>query len=835
MSEMPHRGALDPYRILDLTEGGCALASRLLADMGADVIKVEPPGGSPSRSTPPFYGGEAGADRSLFWFACNLNKRSITLDIAEPRGRELFKRLVAGADFLFESYEPGYLDSLGLGYPSLQETNRGLIMVSITPFGQSGPYAHYKGPDIVTWAMGGYMWMCGDPERAPVRPSVPPQAYFHASGAAASAALIALYHRGSSGEGQHIDQSAQACGPWLLTHTYQYYEYEGRILQREGAWRHYGNTSSRMVYPCRDGHVVAMLGGGSISGPSLNNLVRWMEWQGVAPGWLTEMDWASYDARTADRAQTERIAEAMTEFFQTKTKDELLRAAVELGLHIAPVNTVEDVLEDPHLKARDYWQTVEHPELPASITYPGAPFRASETPWSVDRRPPLVGEHNQEVYEGEMGLTPRDLQKLADSGVVKVAASSAGRPLDGLKVVDLSTVVMGPAATRILGDYGATVIKVESATRPDGLRSMTPYKDGIAGVNRSGYFAMYNAGKLSLTINLRLERGREFFKRFLVPWADVILEAFAPRVAEGWGMSYEDLKKIRPDLILLRASLMGHSGPSKDLKGTGQLTAALAGWYELTGWPDSAPVGPYSAYSDFVSWNYALVAILSALDHRRRTGEGQYIDQSLLESTLHFATPALLDCAANGVVATRMGNRDPSAAPHGVYRCLDEVRAGEKGDRWCAIAVTTEEEWRSFRRAAGDPEWTKDSRFVDLSGRKKNEDDLDRLMEEWTSLRTAEEVMALLQDAGVPAGVVQHARDLFQDPQLQHRGGFVVRDHAEIGPHRVYTTSFRLSATPGEPRSAAPLLGNDTEYICRELLGISEEELADWVSDEALD
>ena len=407
-------------------------------------------------------------------------------------------------------------------------------------------------------------------------------------------------------------------------------------------------------------------------------------------------------------------------------------------------------------------------------------------------------------------------------------ASTAKRPLEGLKIVDLSTIVMGPAATRMLADCGATVIKVESGHRPDGLRGSTPFKDGKPGLNRSGYFSKYNAGKLSLTVNLRKSRGRDFFKQHLVPWADVVLEAFAPRVAEGWGLAYEQLKQVKPDIILVRSSLMGHTGPDRDLKGTGQVTAALGGWYDLTGWPDRLPVGPYSAYSDFIAWNYAMIAILSAVDYRRRTGKGQYIDQSLLESTIQFAAPAVLGYVANGSIPTRMGNRDPLAAPHGAYRCSGE-------ERWCVIAVTTEEEWRGFCRAIGSPAWARDPRFASLSGRKQSEDALDTLVEEWTSQRPAEEVMRLLQEAGVPAGVVQNAKDLFEDPQLKHREAFVVRDHPEVGPHKVLTTSFRMSNAPSGPLRAAPLLGQDNEYICKELLGIPEGELADWIADEALE
>ena len=410
--------ALSPYRVLDLTEGGSSLGPRMLGDMGADVIRVEPPGGSPTRRTPPFLGGDEHTKSSVLWAGLNFNKRGITLDVANSEGNALLKRLIETADFLFESFEPGYLDALGLGYDGLKTISPGLVMVSITPFGQTGPYAHYKGPDIVPWAMGGYMWMCGDPDRAPVRPSVPEQAYFHASAMAAGASLIGLLGRASTGQGTYIDQSAQACGPWMLTHTYQYFEFEEYVLKREGAWRHYGPTKTGTVFTCKDGFVVSMQSGGQIGGASLNRLVSWMAEDEMAPEWMQAIDWPTYDARKADQALTYRIAGAVTAFFETKTKGELLRGAVERSIHMAPVNTLADLMEDRQLFARDYWTDVDHREIERVVTYPGAPYLMSETPWRVHRPPPRVGQHNGQVLGEELGLSVGELDSLRKRGAI---------------------------------------------------------------------------------------------------------------------------------------------------------------------------------------------------------------------------------------------------------------------------------------------------------------------------------------------------------------------------------------------------------------------------------
>lgn len=401
------------------------------------------------------------------------------------------------------------------------------------------------------------------------------------------------------------------------------------------------------------------------------------------------------------------------------------------------------------------------------------------------------------------------------------------RPLDGVKILDFTATVLGPTVTRYLADHGATVVRVESMTHPETTRIATPYAGGISGLNRSGYFATHNSGKLSLTLNMRKPKALEIAKR-LVKWADVVIESFVPGVMERWGLSYDEVSEIKPDIIMASTCLQGQTGPHSAHRGYGQMPSAMAGWFELTGWPDGEPVGPYSAYSDWIDWNYLLISILVALDYRSRTGKGQYIDQSQLESAIHFLSTAILDYNINMHVTTRMGNRDSYAAPHGAYRCRGE-------DRWCVIAVTSDEEWQAFRQVIGNPDWTNERKFATLVARKENEDELDRLVEEWTINLSPEQVMNLMQAAGVPAGVVETAEDLFRDPQLEHRGHFVVLDHTEMGPHSVGTAVFRLSKCPNSPKFAAPLLGEHNEYVLKEFLGMSDEEIADLMAEGVLE
>ncbi|MFO7964130.1 MAG: CoA transferase [Desulfobacterales bacterium] len=397
----------------------------------------------------------------------------------------------------------------------------------------------------------------------------------------------------------------------------------------------------------------------------------------------------------------------------------------------------------------------------------------------------------------------------------------ADRPLTGLHVLDFTNTVLGPTTTRFLADNGAVVVRVESMAHPETTRIASPFAGEEPHMDRSGYFATHNAGKLSITINMKKTGSRPVIER-LIGWADILIESFAPGVMARWQLSYDDIKKIKPDIIMASTCLQGQTGPRSPHRGYGQMASALAGWFELTGWPDGDPVGPYSAYSDFVDWNFLLISLLAALDHRRRTGEGQYIDQSQLESSLWFMLPALLDFAANGKIGRRMGNRDSSAAPHGAYRCRGD-------DRWCAVAVTNETEWQALCRTIDRPELADDQQFDCLEARKANEDELDRCIEAWTITRDAKEVMHTFQAAGIPAGVVQNAADLFSDPQLIHRNHFHRLSHAEMETYAIATSPFKLDKTETTPSFAAPLLGEHTETVLKTFLKLSDDEITELV------
>jgi len=391
-------------------------------------------------------------------------------------------------------------------------------------------------------------------------------------------------------------------------------------------------------------------------------------------------------------------------------------------------------------------------------------------------------------------------------------------PLAGLRVIDLSTTVAAPSAARHLADFGAQVIKVESQVHPDTLRAATPYAGGVAGVNRSGYFSAYNAGKLSLQLNMQKPASRQVMRR-LIERSDILIEAFVPGVIERWGLGYEQVSAWNPRLIMASHCLQGQTGPHAKHRGYGQIASAMSGWYDLTGLEGGEPLGPYSAYTDFICWPYLLAAILIALEEREITGRGQYIDHAQLETSIHFLAPLLLDLQLNGHLATRRGNREDYAAPNNVYRC-----AGD--DRWIAVTAASDAEWQALCAALGHAEAAADPRFATHDARKAHEPQLDALIAGWTADMEPFALAERLQAAGVPAGVVARAQDLFEDPQLQHRQFFRRLDHAELGNHAVLTQSFRIEGMQPGPWQPAPLFGEHTHAILSDMLDLSDDAIA---------
>ena len=413
-------GLLSPFRVLDLTDELGFLCGKILGDLGADVIKIEPPGGDPGRRLGPFYGNQTDPEKSLFWFGFNNNKRGITLNLESAQGRELFSKLGTKADFIIETCTPGYLDSLNIGYPRLGRINPRLVQVSITPFGQTGPYAKFKASDIEIMALSGCMSLTGDPDRPPLRVSFP-QSYVWTGSYAAMGALAAHYHRELSGEGQQVDVSAQACLLWAFSHAHTFWDLNRQLEKRAGSFmtgRSITGAKMRVFWPCKDGYLNFIIYGGEAGRRTNQALVDWMDSKGMAPDFLKRKDWKAFDIAQVTQDEIDRMEEPIGEFFQRVTKAEFFKEVVKRQMLGYPVASVKEIIADPQHEARNFWEKVEHPELQTSIDYPGGFARFSEGACRIWRRAPLMGEHNEEIYGQELGISTAELTKLKNKGVI---------------------------------------------------------------------------------------------------------------------------------------------------------------------------------------------------------------------------------------------------------------------------------------------------------------------------------------------------------------------------------------------------------------------------------
>ena len=803
---------LGPYRVLDLTDARAGLGPMVLAGLGADVIKVEPPRGSDVRRAEPLVPGLPDPLASLRLHAFDRGKRSVVLDLDSARGRADFLALVATADFAIENAGPGAMDARGLGFAALREVRPDLVYVAISPFGQDGPYAHHLATDLTLSAMGGMMSLLGEPDRRPVRITVP-QTWHHASVEGALAALVAHQRRLSSGQAQFVDVSVQAAVFWTGLNAMIAHAIQGHNIERNGTWLQLSTLVTPLVYPCADGEVVLI---GTTA--TLVPLVPWMVASGtVDETWAASEDWRSYEARMLTGGELviplPALRERIEEFTRKHSKADLFAGGIARGITLAPVNTVSDVLALDHLAIRDFWRPV-HLSDGRELRAAGPFARLSRTPVAFARPAPDLGAHTAEVLA--------DVERIPVGRVRPKAVTRqsdvARLPFDGIKFADFSWIGVGPITAKVFADHGATVVRVESDKPADRLRLVGPFKDGIAGINRCQFFASFNTSKLSLQLDLKHPEGLATAKR-LLQWADICLDSFTAGTMAELGLGYDVARELNPGLIMASTCLMGQTGPAAKLAGYGYHAASVCGFYEVTGWDDRPPGGPFNAYTDTIAPRFLATVLIAALDHRRRTGEGQYIDHSQMESSLHFLGPELLEAQVTGKNARRAGNESPDAAPHDAYPCLGE-------DQWCAIAVETDAQWRALRRALGDPDWARASALDTLAGRLAQRDSIDRELAAFTAKHAPHALMELLQAAGVPAGMVQRSSDHQEDPQLAHRRFFRPLAHPEMGLVPYEGHAYQIAGYDHGARFPAPCLGEHTYQVLQEVLGLDDEEIA---------
>jgi crotonobetainyl-CoA:carnitine CoA-transferase CaiB-like acyl-CoA transferase len=775
-------------RVLDLTDLRGALAGRILADLGADVLKVEPPGGDPGRLRPPFAGGVVAADRSLPFLYRNANKRSVRVDLAGPEGRARLGELCADADLLVENLGADARGALGLGPDEIAARHPDLVHVAIADFGLSGPRAAWTAEPLCALAASGALYPAGFPDLPPC--SLPGYlAHDCASVYAVAGALAALADRAESKAGQTVEISVQEAAlaglnPWSIPLA----DYTRRFPMLPAVMMRNADGPYQ-VFRLRDGYLRVLPG-------TPRHWRKFVEWLGN-PEALRGSEWDSALYRIANQDVTRLVA---SEALSSRSREEAVTEAVRLRFPITPVHTPDEFVAHPQTIARGFFQKTSFPHL-ESAPFAPLPCNFSRTPVALRSAAPRLEE------QSEGFASPRK-----EPSTPRSRRSAAHPPLEGILVIGLTCGAVGPEACGLLAELGADVIKIESRTNLDFLRQVSFDDDP----NHSWTFNDECRGQQSVCLDLSTPRGREIALA-LCARADVVVENNRGGVAAGWGLDYDDVARVNPRVVYLCSQGFGLGGPLGEAPSFGPLNSTFAG----INWLWNHEAAPYPAgislnYPDHIASKLAAIAVLAALGERRRTGEGQRIEMSQAEAAAFLAGEFYLQGPTTGRPPQPRGNFVEYAAPHGVYPC-----AGE--DRWLAVAVASDAAFDRLRAVCG---WPHDPALATLAGRLARRADLDERLSRWTRTRDAEAAAAELQAAGVSAMTVQHGDDHRADAHLAARGAIVAVEHPDIGSERHAANPIRLSRAPLSPARAAPLLGADTRPVLRRLLGLSPDEVA---------
>ncbi len=793
-------GALEGLRVLECGELVAApYAAKLLGHLGADVLKVEPPGGDPLRRRGPHPLGKSSHETAGLHLYLNQAKRSVVLDLETTDGRAALRRLAAAADVLIASGPPEQIERRGLTYAALRDANPRLVATAITPFGLHTRRRGLPMREILDMAAS--CWLSLSPGALP-DPNLPPlkpfgqQAHYQAGIHGGIATLGALAARDGGAGGQQVDVSVQAVIASQVENGLMHYLYSNRVASRLGIrllgpWGMIRLTDGLMFLVC----------------------VTEEEWQRLVE-YLGDPEWAG-SPLFADRLLRAQNNDALLALIEGELAG---RRVHQLYLEMqarripcTPVNEMKDLLQNEHLKARGFFVTVEHP-LAGSYTYPGSQWRFSGTPWQVGRRAPLLGEHTAEVLREWAQVQPAAALRPDPS-----PAAPTRLPLEGVRVADFTWVWAGPVCTMQLAHLGADVIKIESQNRLDTVRGLPPFWGEQRGPNRSGYFNQYNQGKRSLTLNLRHPAGMELAYE-IIRRSDVVVDNFSAGVMERIGFGYEKLRAIKRDVIQISLAGHGQTGPVSRYVAYGPMQVPMMGLASLTGYPGGEPREVAISYGDPNAGVHAAFALLAALHHRRRTGEGQYIDMSQWEAAIPLVAEGLISYQMTGHQPPRMGNRDQFEAPQGVFRC-----AGD--EQWLAISCWSDAEWRALAATIGRQDLLGDPTLARVYGRKAREDEIEAAIAEWTAGRAREDAAATLQAAGVPAFPVYTTADVAADPEMSARGMWIELPHPEVSARHA-GVPWQLSGTPLRVRRAAPALGQHTNEVLDEVLHLSEAEIA---------
>ncbi len=787
-------------RVLDLNGGAAPHCGQTLALFGAEVVLVEREDARASRD-------------DLAWAAFNAGKKSVALDWSTPEGRAQLDDLARSCDIVIDS------DRTGIAKFEPRSASPRLIHVTVSAFGQDGPRAGWKANELVAQAAGGLLYLSGDREYPPAVIGFP-LAIGVAGAQAACAVLFALAQRQQTGEGARIDVSMQESVADLL-YTTQFMSREfsqpgkrgaepltvgGRRVTRRGLWE------------CADGLLQWNLWTGRGLGRWNLPFFEWLRDEGISEAeGLLKTDWEKLGAADLTPEILDSVYPVVDAFFKRTSKATLKREALARRLMIAIVQDLEDVATDEQLHER---QAFREFDLPSGKTVPivATPVRSSAYSVEISRHVPAHGEHTASVVGKWLANPPKSA---SDGG----GAPGSALPLAGLKILDLSWAIVAPITTKYLGMFGADVVKVEFRGRPDPVRQTGPFPERKPRMDRGTTFISIGASKRSAGLDINHPEARDVIYRLAIE-ADIVCENFTPGTAARLGYGYEDFRGLRPDTIMISLSMQGQTGKWASHPGIGSHLQAMSGIDHVTGFPQGMPNGPNQVLPDFIGPWISIASLLAALEHRRKTGEGQYLDISQLEAIMMYLQPLLLEHQLSGRSPERRGNVSLTASPHGVYPV-------EGDDRWIAIAVETDDEWRQLHAQLPSGLGDRFPAALPLQERLERRTSLDEAIASWTSSQDGETLMTRLQRAGIAAYIASDGLQVISDPQLEFRDHFRMVEHGVVGAQAVDAPSFRISNLEPDIRPG-PLYAADTEDVLKGWLGMDSDEVADLIASKAI-
>ena len=780
---------LEGIRVLDLAAESGAYCTKLLVDLGADVVKVEPLGGSRERMIPPMVKDSPGA--SVHFLHYHRGKRSVTLAPSSEGGNALLAKLIRSSDVVVEDRS---IDLTGADHKQMFSANPGLIRAVISGFGSTGPRAHWKYSDLIGQATGGLMYRVGFPEDPP-NSMGEGFSYHQTSAHAVAGILMALVQRDSTGIGQVVDVSLQEGIALMQYDAMPMYITKKAVIKRAGHGQGSSGKRYRRIWDCSKGRVRFQLVSQS-SEREWPLLVEWLAEHGHRAE-LRDKRWISNDVRVAALAELEEVFDR---FFRSMDARTLMHEAQDRGIMLMAFNDVSELTNDPQLTGEGFFHQVPLDGL--TLADAGPPYRFASGLAKAGVLP-AAGEHTA-ALASEPERPPTPVRR----------ASPNGGPLAGLRVVDFTWVIAGPLHTKWLAAYGAEVIKIERFKKGGAVNRGNMSPDSVVSFNN------LNVGKKSLAVDMAFSESREVIEQ-LVAKSDVVIDNFGPDVLPNWGFTPQRLAEINPRIITMSMPAMGKTGPHRMYKGLGSYFQARAGLDGLVGYPhrDITDVG--FAYADTTcNASHALVALLAAIHQRNATGLGEHIELRQLESAINFLGSAVLEFSANGSEPARLGSRSRHLAPQGVYRC-----AGE--DDWCVLTVFTLAEWATLALLIEKPDWATEARFAGIAGRMDAHDEIDAAIEAWTRQRSRQEAVDALQTAGVPAGSVLNAGEIIDDdPQIAHRDFYRRFGDGAV----VEAVPFQLSRAPQRIEADVPELGQYTTAVLSSIVGLAQGQIADLFS-----